>query len=86
MIVLCARTDDPTFKKWCMVDNIIRRNLSPEEKERWNKRGHGYEWLSIDPNVLEHFGITKIYRGGDSYMRYKFTDEQWTMFLLKWTA
>ena len=83
MITLCAKTTDPTFKQWSWADDILRKNMVISAKKLWNK--DGYDGISRNNEILKYFGVSRIYRGDDSYMRYEFTEEQWTMFILRWS-
>lgn len=83
MIVFGAevKTDNQSeIANWKFVSEIILNNFTPEMQAQWIKEG--FEGLfSLVP---EHFGMTRMYRNKNSYITFEFTEEQWTMFLLKW--
>jgi len=67
------------FKQWRMVDMVIAEHHPKDMRDLWVSRG--YEGL-FDV-VPKYFGMTKMYRH-NSFVTYEFTDEQWTMFVLRW--
>ena len=80
MIVLCAKVSHDAFEQWRLVEDTIKYNFTPAMKELW--RTGGYE--ALFDSVPEYFGMTRMYRGQDSYIRFEFTPEQWTVFTLRW--
>jgi len=67
--------------QWAIVDSVIKKNL-PKDMPGIDYNS-GYEGLfAVVPN---YFGMTKMYRNPiNSFVTYEFTDEQWTMFVLRW--
>lgn len=82
MIELSAASSnrEEEFFKWRWVKEIIMDNLTDEMKTNWQDKG--YEGLF--KLVPKHFGMTRMYRKPTSYVTFEFTEEQWTMFLLRW--
>ena len=83
MMILTARvTEDhgDQISLWLKVNEVILGNLPKDLKDNWDSSG--YEGLfSTAP---EYFGMTRMYRGKNSYVTFEFTDQQWTMFILRW--
>lgn len=84
MIVLSANMDRDSAENrhWNLVDKTIRKHL-PSEIMQTLWRENGYEGLF--PIVPEYFGMSKMYRNEKSYVTYEFTEQQWTVFLLRWS-
>jgi mRNA-degrading endonuclease RelE of RelBE toxin-antitoxin system len=70
------------IKEWNKVNEVILNHVSEnvEMSKAWI--ANGYEGI-ID-HVKEHLGI-KMYRNADTRITFEFTDEEWTMFLLRWS-
>ena len=83
MMILTARvTEDhgDQISLWLKVNEVILGNLPKDLKDNW--ASSGYEGLfSTAP---KYFGMTRMYRGKNSYVTFEFTDQQWTMFILRW--
>jgi hypothetical protein len=77
-----ARFDrgNETFVLWKKVNEVIKENMTPEIREQWMK--DGYE--GIAGSATKYFGINRIYRDEEQSMTFEFTDQQWTMFMLRW--
>jgi hypothetical protein len=69
-----------TFALWKKVDSIIQQNMTPEIREQWVEGG--YDGIAMC--APKYFGINRIYRDENQSMTFEFTDQQWTMFVLKW--
>lgn len=67
-------------KLFYTIDTIIRSNFTEEMKIVW--RVNGYDGLT--KIVPKHFNFDKLYRGKMGKVTYEFTQEQLTMFLLKY--
>lgn len=68
------------FANWRLVDQIVRKNLNEDMQAKWVS--NGYEGLcSVVP---EYFGMTRMYRNNSTHITFEFTEEQWTVFLLRW--
>ena len=81
MIKLSAAAGrEEEYSKWRRVKEIIMDNLTDEMKTNWQNKG--YEGLF--KLVPKHFGMTRMYRKPTSHVTFEFTEEQWTMFLLRW--
>jgi hypothetical protein len=83
MKVLCANCPANTveFKQWRLVDTVIAEYQPKDMRDLFDRRG--YEGL-FDV-VPKYFGMTRMYRDPiNSFVTYEFTDEQWTMFVLRW--
>ena len=83
MIVISSRVrkdNQDEIANWMMINDVIISNLTEEMFAKW--RSEGYE--GIFPLVPKHFSMSKMYRNKNSHVTFVFTDEQWTMFLLKW--
>lgn len=65
---------------WIKVNQAIMSNLPEDLKHKWSSSG--YEVLFS--TVPEYFGMTRMYRNKDSYVTFEFTDQEWTMFILRW--
>jgi len=72
--------DNNTFKTWKMVNAVIQQNMTPEIREQW--MNDGYE--GIAESGPKYFGINRIYRDEQESMTFEFTEQQWTMFVLRW--
>ena len=77
-----ARFDrgNDTFALWKMVNEVIQKNMTPEIREQW--MSNGYEGIAV--SAPKYFGINRIYRDKQESMTFEFTEEQWTMFTLRW--
>lgn len=82
MIELSAKYDpeSKTFENWKFANEVILKNMDQEMQDQW-KLG-GYE--KIAPVAEQKFGMVRMYRGTDFSMRFVFTDEQWSLFLLRY--
>jgi hypothetical protein len=67
------------YKQWRMVDMVIAEYQPKDMRDLFDRRG--YEGL-FDV-VPKYFGMTKMHRH-NSFVTFEFTDEQWTMFVLRW--
>jgi hypothetical protein len=72
--------DNDTFKTWKKVNNVIQENMTPEIRERWLIDGY----TGLNECALDYFGINRIYRDSEQTMTFEFTEQQWTMFALRW--
>ena len=83
MIILGAKMQKASHAekaKWRMVNNVIVNHLPDDMQESWGD--HGYE--GIFSTAPEYFGMNRMYRSKNSWVTFEFTDQQWTMFVLKW--
>lgn len=84
MIVSSAKVTEDNhaeMARWRMVNHVILNHLPDDMQESWHD--HGYEGLFL--TAPKYFGMTRMYRSKSSHVTFEFTDQQWTMFLLKWT-
>jgi hypothetical protein len=80
MITFSAIHPDPTFEQWKVIDRIVRRYMM--DNKAW--RVGGYEGMSREVKKKFNFTITRV----PPYNSVQFTfdtEEDYTMFLLKYT-
>jgi len=83
MMILGAEMglDDHAEKaKWRMVKDVIVNHLPDDMQESW--REHGFD--GIFSTAPEYFGMTRMYRGENSWVTFEFTEQEWLMFSLRW--
>jgi hypothetical protein len=83
MKVVSANCSENTveFEQWKIVTRVMLDYLPYDIWVRYATAG--YEGL-FDV-VPKYFGMTRMYRDPiNSFVTYEFTDEQWTMFVLRW--
>lgn len=81
MICLTASVEDPNFTLWQRVNNVVMHNLTQDMQKTW--QSHGYE--GIAELCREYFGMHAFYRHIQrQVIVYEFTEQQWTMFVLRW--
>jgi len=83
MIILGAEMgiDDHAEKAgWRMVKDVIVNQLPDDMQESW--RIHGFD--GIFSTAPEYFGMTGMYRSENSWVTFEFTEQEWTMFSLRW--
>lgn len=69
------------ISNWKMINQIIMSNMPDDIRHDWEL--NGYEGLySTAP---EYFGMNRMYRTETSHVTFEFTDQQWVLFLLRWT-
>lgn len=73
-------TDNSKFEQWKIINEAIMQNMTPELKAKW----YEYGYTGIAKEACEYFGINSIYRDTNQSMTFEFTEEQWTMFALRW--
>jgi len=66
--------------RWRMVKDVIVNQLPDDMQESW--REHGFD--GIFSTAPEYFGMTKMYRGKNSWVTFEFTEQEWLMFSLRW--
>jgi hypothetical protein len=66
--------------KWRMVKDVIVNQLPDDMQESW--REHGFD--GIFSTAPEYFGMTRMYRSKNSWVTFEFTEQEWTMFSLRW--
>lgn len=83
MMILTARVTKDNIDQismWRKVNEVILGNLPKDLKDNW--ASSGYEGLfSTAP---KYFGMTRMYRDKNYYVTFEFTNQQWTMFILRW--
>ena len=69
------------ISNWKMINQIIMSNMPDDIRHDWEL--NGYE--GIFSKAPEYFGMNRMYRTSTSHVTFEFTDEQWVLFLLRWT-
>ena len=69
------------ISNWRMINQIVRHNMPDDMIDDWVS--DGYEGLFSA--VPEYFGMNRMYRTETSHVAFEFTDQQWVLFLLRWT-
>ena len=82
MIILTseARYDNDTYPEWLRAWTMIYDQLPDELRFYWGE--DGFDGLRR-PEVLKYFGMTDI-RRKRGIVTFEFTEEQYTMFILRW--
>lgn len=76
-----TKDNKPETDNWAMINQIVVYNMPDDMIDDWVS--DGYEGLFSA--VPKYFGMNRMYRTETSHVTFEFTDEQWVMFLLRWT-
>jgi hypothetical protein len=84
MIVIKPNNDNDTFHRWLLVDDIIKREMWEDLTlaQAWSKGGYS----TLADIVPEMFGMTRMYRDEKDAVTFEFTEQQWTVFALRWLS
>jgi hypothetical protein len=83
MKILSANCQKGTveLKQWRLVHIVIRDNLPAD----YPGIDYNFGYEGLFDVVPKYFGMTRMYRDPiNFFVTYEFTDEQWTMFVLRW--
>lgn len=84
MIIIKPMVEDDSkvTPRWAMVDQVMRQEMyrNPDLYEAWSAGGYD-RVAKIAPEL---FGMTAMYRDERDCVTFEFTDEQWTIFALRW--
>lgn len=69
-----------SFSQWKLVNEIMFANMPAEIKTVWLIAGYD----GIAEMASKYFGMNRIYRDNEDSVTFEFTEQQWTMFALRW--